>query len=77
MERIELEVDPVVVADGLDLPIRALVVISVDISTATSGPWEVEHLPISPLNDYVTACLVSACLLTDCSFMSEGPHEGQ
>lgn len=77
MERTELDVELVVVADGLDLPIRALAVISVDISTAPSGPWEVELLPISPLKGDVTECLVSACLLTDCSFTSEGPHEGQ
>lgn len=40
MERIELEVEFVVVADGLDIPIRALGVISVEISTASSGPRE-------------------------------------
>lgn len=77
MERVELDVELVVVADGLDLQIRAHVIISVDISTAPSGPWEVELLPITPLNGDVTECFVSACLLTDCSFTSEGPHEGK
>lgn len=49
MDRIELDVELVVVAAGLELPMRALVVSSVDISTAPFGPWKVRLLPMSSL----------------------------
>lgn len=53
MERIELDVELVVVAARLPLPRRAIMgswgTSSGHISAAPSGPWEIELLLIAPL----------------------------
>lgn len=79
MEKIEPDMDAVVIAACLDLPARALL--------GSWGSWVCGSLycliwamgspaaPISPLEGDVTEYSVSACLLLDCSLRSK-PSQG-